>query len=212
LRPGEAVIEKLSGLHQFMGWDGPILTDSGGFQVFSLAANVRITHEGAAFRSHLDGNPLELTPGRAVQIQEARASDVSMVLDHVVALPNSIEVLRDATQRSIRWARRAKDAHRRIDQAQFGIAQGGLDCALRIECTEALRQCDFQGYAVGGLGVGEPPEQMYEVLTETTPALPENKPRYLMGVGRPEDILEAITRGIDLFDCVLPRRNGRNAM
>jgi queuine tRNA-ribosyltransferase len=212
LRPGESVIEKLGGMHQFMGWDGPILTDSGGFQVFSLAANVRITEDGASFRSHLDGNPVELSPERAVQIQEALGSDVAMVLDHVVALPNSIEILREATERSVRWARRAKDAHRRIDQAQFGIVQGGLDAGLRIECTEALRKLEFQGYAVGGLGVGEPPDQMYAVLHETAPALPEGKPRYLMGVGRPQDILEAIARGIDLFDCVLPTRNGRNAM
>jgi len=212
LRPGEGVIEKLGGLHEFMGWDGPILTDSGGFQVFSLAANVRITDEGAAFRSHLDGNPVELTPERAVQIQEALGSDVAMVLDHVVALPNSIEILKDATERSIRWARRAKDVHRRADQAQFGIVQGGLDIGLRMECTEALSKLDFHGHAVGGLGVGEPPHEMYAVLQETAPALPENKPRYLMGVGRPQDILEAIARGIDLFDCVLPTRNGRNAM
>src|SRR5262249_6082726 len=139
-------------------------------------------------------------------------SDVAMVLDHVVALPNTTEVLRDASQRSIRWARRAKDAHRRSDQAQFAIVQGGLDPKLRIECTESLRELDFPGYAVGGLSVGEPPEQMYAILDETVPALPENKPRYLMGVGRPQDILEAISRGIDLFDCVLPTRNGRNAM
>jgi queuine tRNA-ribosyltransferase len=212
LRPGEGVIEKLGGLHAFMGWDGPILTDSGGFQVFSLAANVRIAEEGASFRSHLDGNPVELSPERAARIQEALGSDVAMVLDHVVALPNSIEILRDATQRSVRWARRAKEVHRRADQAQFGIVQGGLDIGLRIECTEALRTLEFQGYAVGGLGVGEPPDQMYAVLQETAPALPEDKPRYLMGVGRPQDILEAIARGIDLFDCVLPTRNGRNAM
>lgn len=212
LRPGEGVIEKLGGLNEFMGWDGPILTDSGGFQVFSLAGNVQITEEAAAFRSHLDGNPVALSPERAVAIQEALGSDVAMVLDHVVALPNSIEILRDATERSIRWARRAKDAHRRADQAQFGIVQGGLDIGLRMGCTEALSKLDFEGYAVGGLGVGEPPQEMYAVLEETAPALPEGKPRYLMGVGRPQDILEAIARGIDLFDCVLPTRNGRNAM
>jgi queuine tRNA-ribosyltransferase len=212
LRPGEGVIEELGGLHAFTGWDRPILTDSGGFQVFSLAANVRITEDCASFRSHLDGNPVELSPERAVAIQEALGSDVAMVLDHVVALPNSIETLRDATERSIRWARRARDSHRRAGQAQFGIVQGGLDVGLRIECTEALSKLDFHGYAVGGLGVGEPPDQMYTVLQETAPVLPEDKPRYLMGVGRPQDILEAIARGIDLFDCVLPTRNGRNAM
>jgi queuine tRNA-ribosyltransferase len=212
LRPGEKLIEELGGLHRFMGWDGPILTDSGGFQVFSLAANVKITDEGAVFRSHLDGNLIELSPERAVAIQESLGSDVAMLLDHVVALPNAPEVIHDAMQRSIRWARRARDAHRRADQAQFAIVQGGLDPACRIQCTEALVELDFPGYAVGGLSVGEPPEEMYRVLDETVPALPASKPRYLMGVGRPQDILEAIARGIDLFDCVLPTRNGRNAM
>ena len=212
LRPSEKVVERLGGLHKFMGWDGPILTDSGGFQVFSLAANVKISESMATFRSHLDGNLVELTPERVVEIQEALGSDVAMVLDHVVALPNELQVLRDAMLRSVRWAERAKQAHRRADQAQFAIVQGGLNAALRIECTEALRQFDFPGYAVGGLSVGEPPAEMYRILDETAPALPEHKPRYLMGVGRPIDILEAIARGIDLFDCVLPTRNGRNAM
>ena len=212
LRPGERIVEKLGGLHRFMGWDGPILTDSGGFQVFSLAANVQITEPMAAFRSHLDGTLVELTPERAVEIQEALGSDVAMVLDHVVALPNSPEVLRDACERSIRWAGRAQEAHRREDQAQFAIVQGGLDPKLRIECSEALAAMDFPGYAIGGLSVGEPPAEMYRILEETAPALPEDKPRYLMGVGRPEDILEAIGRGVDLFDCVMPTRNGRNAM
>lgn len=212
LRPGEKTVERLGGLHRFMGWDGPILTDSGGFQVFSLAANVNVSDECAAFRSHLDGNLVELSPERSVEIQEALGSDVAMVLDHVVALPNEAQVLQDAMQRSIRWAQRAKAAHRRTDQAQFAIVQGGLDAKVRIECTEALRQLDFPGYAVGGLSVGEPPAEMYRILDETAPALPEDKPRYLMGVGRPQDLLEAISRGIDLFDCVLPTRNGRNAM
>ncbi len=212
LRPGEKLIEKLGGLHQFMGWDGPILTDSGGFQVFSLAANVKITDELALFRSHLDGTLVELSPERAVQIQESLGSDVAMLLDHVVALPNSRELVRDAMLRSIGWARRAKESHRRSDQAQFAIVQGGLDVGLRLECSEQLVALDFPGYAVGGLSVGEPPEEMYRILDETVPALPKNKPRYLMGVGRPQDMLEAISRGIDLFDCVLPTRNGRNAM
>ncbi len=212
LRPGEKIVEQLGGLHQFMGWNGPILTDSGGFQVFSLAANVDITDERAMFRSHLDGNLVELSPERSVQIQEALGSDVAMVLDHVVALPNEPAILRDAMQRSIRWAERAKAVHRRVDQAQFAIVQGGLDAKTRIECTEALWQFDFPGYAVGGLSVGEPPAEMYRILDETVSALPEEKPRYLMGVGRPQDLLEAISRGIDLFDCVLPTRNGRNAM
>ena len=212
LRPGEQIVEQLGGLHQFMGWNGPILTDSGGFQVFSLAANVKISEETARFRSHLDGNLVELSPERAVAIQEALGSDVAMVLDHVVALPNQPEVIRDAAERSVRWALRAKQAHRRADQAQFAIVQGGLDADGRIQCTEALVDIDFPGYAIGGLSVGESPEEMYRVLDATVSALPADKPRYLMGVGRPQDILEAIGRGVDLFDCVLPTRNGRNAM
>jgi queuine tRNA-ribosyltransferase len=212
LRPGERIVEQLGGLHRFMGWDGPILTDSGGFQLFSLAAIVKITEEGATFRSHLDGNLVELTPERAVAIQEALGSDVAMVLDHVVALPNEAAAIRDATERTIRWAARSRAAHRRPDQVQFAIVQGGLDPGLRIDCAERLAAMDFPGYAVGGLSVGETPEEMYRVLDETVAALPADRPRYLMGVGRPQDILEAIRRGIDLFDCVLPTRNGRNAM
>ncbi len=212
LRPGERLIEQFGGLHGFMGWDGPILTDSGGFQIFSLAANVKITEESATFRSHLDGNLVELAPERAVAIQESLGSDVAMVLDHVVALPNDRTIIRDAMLRSVRWAQRAKAAHRRADQAQFAIVQGGLDTALRLECTSALRELDFPGYAIGGLSVGEPPAEMYRILDETADALPADKPRYLMGVGRPQDLIEAVARGVDLFDCVLPTRNGRNAM
>jgi queuine tRNA-ribosyltransferase len=212
LRPGERIVEELGGLHQFMGWEGPILTDSGGFQLFSLAALVNVTEEGAVFRSHLDGNLVELTPERAVAIQEALGSDVAMVLDHVVPLPNDAEAVRDATERTVRWAARAKAAHRRTDQAQFAIVQGGLDPTLRIACAEQLAKLEFPGYAVGGLSVGESPDEMYRVLDETVAAMPVDRPRYLMGVGRPQDILEAIRRGIDLFDCVLPTRNGRNAM
>ena len=212
LRPGERVVEQLGGLHRFMGWDGPILTDSGGFQVFSLAQNTKVTEQSAVFRSHLDGNLFELSPERAVEIQEALGSDVAMVLDHVVALPNSLEAIRDATDRSVRWAARARDAHRRSDQAQFGIVQGGLDEKLRVECAEQLAKLDFPGYAIGGLSVGESPEEMYRIIEATAPALPVDRPRYLMGVGRPEDLLEAIRRGVDLFDCVLPTRNGRNAL
>ncbi|MCC7083533.1 MAG: tRNA guanosine(34) transglycosylase Tgt [Pirellulales bacterium] len=212
LRPGEKLVEELGGLHKFMGWDGPILTDSGGFQIFSLAANVEITEELASFRSHIDGNLVELTPERAVAIQESLGSDVAMVLDHVVSLPSEPSLIREAMERSVRWAKRAKAVHRRSDQAQFAIVQGGLNAALRLECTAALRELDFPGYAIGGLSVGEPPAEMYRILDETTDALPAEKPRYLMGVGRPQDLLEAIARGVDLFDCVLPTRNGRNAM
>jgi queuine tRNA-ribosyltransferase len=212
LRPGEQVIEELGGLHRFMGWDGPILTDSGGFQIYSLAQNTQVSEQSAVFRSHLDGNLLELSPERAVEIQEALGSDVAMVLDHVVALPSASEAVRDATERSVRWAARSRDAHRRSDQAQFGIVQGGLDAQLRIECAEQLTRLGFAGYAIGGLSVGETPDEMYRILDVTVPMLPADRPRYLMGVGRPQDLLEAIHRGIDLFDCVLPTRNGRNAL
>ena len=212
LRPGERVVEELGGLHAFMGWSAPILTDSGGFQIFSLAQMTRISEQGAAFRSHIDGRLVSLTPEEAVAIQEALGSDVAMVLDHVVALPNSAETIRDAMERTVRWAQRCRHAARRADQVQFGIVQGGLDERLRIECAERLAKLDFAGYAVGGLSVGETPEEMYRVLQFTVPALPREKPRYLMGVGRPQDLLAAIAAGIDLFDCVMPTRNGRNAL
>ena len=212
LRPGEEVIRHLGGLHAFMGWDGPILTDSGGFQLFSLAQRTKVTDEQAVFRSHIDGRLLELSPERAVGIQEALGSDVAMVLDHVVALPNTPEVVHDATRRTVLWARRSQQAATRADQALFAIVQGGLDPALRVECAEELAELDFPGYAVGGLSVGETPDEMLAILDATLPVLPADRPRYLMGVGRPEDLLEAIRRGVDLFDCVMPTRNGRNAM
>jgi queuine tRNA-ribosyltransferase len=211
LRPGEEVVAKLGGLHQFMGWEGPILTDSGGFQVFSLAARSKITEAGVAFRSHIDGRLLQLSPESAVRIQEALGADVAMCLDQCPALPASKETIAGAVGRTVRWARRCKDAHTRGDQALFGIVQGGSHADLRSECAEALVALDFDGYAVGGVSVGESREQVREALTVTTPRLPENRPRYLMGVGRPQDILEAVATGIDMFDCVLPTRNGRNA-
>jgi queuine tRNA-ribosyltransferase len=212
LRPGESVIQRLGGLHSFMGWDGPILTDSGGFQVFSLAAMVEVTEEKATFRSHIDGNLIELSPERAIAIQEALGSDVAMVLDHVVALPSAPQVIRDATERSVRWAERSRRAVTCSNQVQFAIIQGGLDIDLRIQCAEKLATLDFPGYAIGGLSVGESPLDMYQIVEATVHAMPVAKPRYLMGVGRPIDMLEAIRLGIDLFDCVLPTRNGRNAM
>ncbi len=212
LRPGEEIVRELGGLHGFSGWDGPILTDSGGFQLFSLAANTKISEERAVFRSHIDGNLLELSPERAIEIQEALGADVAMVLDHVVALPSPPELVREAMERSIRWARRCKAAQTRSDLALFGIVQGGLDAELRKRCARELAELDFPGYAVGGLSVGEAPEEMYRVLEAVVPAMPGDRPRYLMGVGRPEDLLEAIRRGIDLFDCVLPTRSGRNAL
>jgi queuine tRNA-ribosyltransferase len=212
LRPGEETVAALGGLHRFMGWDGPILTDSGGFQLYSLAHLIKITEEEAVFRSHIDGRLVAISPERAVAIQEALGSDVAMVLDHVVGLPNSHEVVADAMERSVRWARRCRDAARRADQVQFAIVQGGLDVDLRVACARQLRELDFAGYAVGGLSVGEEPAEMYRMLSATVPELPADRPRYLMGVGRPEDLLEGIARGIDLFDCVMPTRNGRNAM
>jgi queuine tRNA-ribosyltransferase len=212
LRPGEQTVAALGGLHELMGWDGPILTDSGGFQVFSLAERVTVDESGARFRSHIDGAAVELTPERALAIQEQLGSDVAMVLDHVVALPNQREVVADAMRRSVRWAERCRAAARRADQALFAIVQGGLDVELRAESAERLVTLDFQGYAIGGLSVGESPPEMYAVVETTAPLLPRDRPRYLMGVGRPVDLLEAIARGVDLFDCVMPTRNGRNAL
>jgi queuine tRNA-ribosyltransferase len=212
LRPGEDVVAALGDLHGFMGWDGPILTDSGGFQIFSLAGISKVTEQEAVFRSHIDGRLVAISPERSIEIQEALGSDVAMVFDHVVKLPNRPEVVREATERTIRWARRCRDAAKRSDQALFAIVQGGLDTDLRVECAEQLRGLDFPGYAVGGLSVGEPPAEMYRILDVTVPSLPSDRPRYLMGVGRPEDLLEGVRRGIDLFDCVMPTRNGRNSM
>jgi queuine tRNA-ribosyltransferase len=212
LRPGEQVIREIGGLHRFMGWDGPILTDSGGFQLFSLAQNTKVTEQQATFRSHIDGALLELSPERAIAIQEALGSDVAMVLDHVIALPAAADAIRDACERTIRWAARCKAAATRSDQAQFAIVQGGLDPELRVWCARQLADLDFPGYAVGGLSVGESPDQMYQVLDMVCPAMPTDKPRYLMGVGTPQDLLNAVSRGIDLFDCVMPTRNGRNAL
>jgi queuine tRNA-ribosyltransferase len=212
LRPGEQTVAALGGLHALMGWDGPILTDSGGFQVFSLAERVVINERGARFRSHIDGAGVELTPERAVAIQEQLGSDVAMVLDHVVALPNSPDLVADAMRRSLRWAERCKAAATRRDQALFGIVQGGLEAELRAESAAGLAAIGFTGYAIGGLSVGESPAEMIAGVEMTAPLLPHDKPRYLMGVGRPVDLLEAIARGIDLFDCVMPTRNGRNAL
>lgn len=211
LRPGPDIVAEMGGLHRFMDWPGAILTDSGGYQIFSLATQRKITDHGAVFRSHIDGAPLELTPELAVAIQEKLGSDIAMVLDECPPGLAEPEVVREAMRRSILWAKRCQEAHRRADQAQFAIVQGGLNPAWRIECAEELKRLDFPGYALGGFSVGEPNEEMLKVLGEAAAALPVDKPRYLMGVGKPEDILAGIARGIDLFDCVLPTRNGRNA-
>lgn len=212
LRPGEETVRKLGGLHAFMGWEGPILTDSGGFQLFSLAQMTQVREQGATFRSHIDGRLIDLSPERAVAIQEALGSDIAMVLDHVIALPAERSAVLDACERTIRWARRCQEAATRADQALFGIVQGGLDLEMRVWCAQELRKLNFPGYAVGGLSVGETPEEMYRVLDGVVSHLPDDRPRYLMGVGRPRDLLEAVRRGIDLFDCVMPTRNGRNAL
>ncbi|MFN5275032.1 MAG: tRNA guanosine(34) transglycosylase Tgt [Planctomycetota bacterium] len=212
LRPGSELIAKLGGLHRFMGWDRPILTDSGGFQIFSLGQITKVTEQGATFKSHLDGSTVELRPEDSVRIQQQLGSDIAMVLDHVVALPSSIEQVRDAMERSLRWAQRCQDSRSRSDQAMFGIVQGGLEPELRCRSAEGLQGIGFDGYAIGGLSVGEPPEQMYRMLDVVCPILPADQPRYLMGVGRPIDLVEGIARGVDMFDCVMPTRNGRNAL
>ncbi|MFK8114138.1 MAG: tRNA guanosine(34) transglycosylase Tgt [Rubripirellula sp.] len=212
LRPGHETVRKLGGLHGMSGWEGPILTDSGGFQIFSLKAINKITEQEATFRSHIDGAIMKLTPEHSIEIQESLGSDVAMVLDHVVALPAERDVVEDAMARSIRWAKRCLESANRDDQAKFAIVQGGLDEELRVQCATELAAMDFHGYAVGGLSVGEAPSEMYRITAATCPALPEHKPRYLMGVGRPIDLLESVARGIDLFDCVMPTRNGRNGL
>jgi queuine tRNA-ribosyltransferase len=212
LRPGDEVVASLGGLHQFMDWDRPILTDSGGFQIFSLARLTEIDEHGVRFRSHIDGSLVELSPERSVEIQQRLGSDIAMVLDHVIQLPASPDDIRDACQRTTNWARRCRDAHSRDDQMQMGIVQGGLDPGMRQLSANQLVDLDFPGYAIGGLSVGESPEEMYATIGFTEPHLPADKPRYLMGVGRPQDLLQAVARGIDMFDCVMPTRNGRNAM
>jgi queuine tRNA-ribosyltransferase len=212
LRPGDQLIAELGGLHRFMHWDRPILTDSGGYQVYSLAANLKIDDRAAVFRSHIDGSLLELTPESAVRIQENLGADIAMCLDQCPPFGATPPQLNEAVERTLRWAERCQTAHRRPDQALFAIVQGGIDVDVRVRCAETLQQLDFPGYALGGFSVGETMPQMIAALAPAAQALPADKPRYLMGVGRPEDILEAVAHGIDMFDCVLPTRNGRNAM
>ena len=211
LRPGDELVAELGGLHKFMHWDGPILTDSGGFQIFSLAKLAKVTEQGVSFRSHIDGSLLELTPEKSMQIQRNLGSDIAMVLDHLPPLPSPQNVIQDSCDRTLRWAARCRET-RQAGQAMFGIVQGGLDLGLRSECAKGLVDLDFDGYAIGGLSVGEPAPEMYRVTAGTTPHLPIDRPRYLMGVGRPEDLLASIARGVDMFDCVMPTRNGRNAL
>ena len=223
LRPGDELIARRGGLHRFAGWHWPILTDSGGYQVFSLAERRRITEDGAEFQSHIDGSRHRLTPESAVDIQARLGSDIAMVLDECLAYPATREAAAESMQRSARWAGRCR---RRLEalraaarpdvtisnagQAQFGIIQGGVFPDLRCESVEATQAIGFEGYAIGGLSVGEPIELMYDIVGETARWLPAARPRYLMGAGTPEDLVECVARGIDMFDCVLPTRNARN--
>jgi queuine tRNA-ribosyltransferase len=211
LRPGADVVAELGGLHRLMHWDGPILTDSGGFQVFSLAKLTRVDDEQVVFRSHIDGSPFTLSPESAISIQESLGADCIMCLDECPPHGVAPERLLDAVDRTTRWAARCREAQRRNDQALFGIVQGGTDPVLRERSAQGLLPLAFPGYAIGGLGVGEEPSAMYAALETTVPLLPADRPRYLMGVGRPIDLVEGALRGVDLFDCVMPTRNGRNA-
>jgi queuine tRNA-ribosyltransferase len=213
LRPGAERIAELGGLHAFMNWPLPILTDSGGFQVMSLSQLRKLDENGVTFRSHLDGAMVELTPERAIEIQALLGADISMQLDECLKLPASRDEIARAMTLSLRWAERSKRAfefRNRKGAALFGIVQGGDDPALRLDSARALVDIGFQGYAIGGLAVGESQAVMLKTLDETVPALPADKPRYLMGVGTPDDLIEAVARGIDMFDCVLPTRNGRH--
>jgi queuine tRNA-ribosyltransferase len=217
LRPGSEAVAALGGLHAFMSWRGPILTDSGGFQVFSLGETNTVTEEGCEFKSHLDGSLQMLTPERSMQVQHRLGSDIVMQLDDVPALPAPIERERDTMQRSLRWAARCKAALPTLSaqgsrQHLFGIVQGGTNADLRTESARSLVALDLPGYAIGGLSVGETKRQMAEILGVVTPLLPANKPRYLMGVGYPEDMIDAVGMGVDMFDCVLPTRSARHAL
>jgi queuine tRNA-ribosyltransferase len=210
LRPGDGVVAGLGGLHGFTGWRGPWLTDSGGYQVFSLAGLRRLSEEGVAFQSHLDGSPHLLTPERSLEVQANLGADLVMAFDECPPWPAPREAVAEATARTTRWARRSRDAHRRPDQWLFGIVQGGVHLDLRERSAREIVDLGFPGHAIGGLSVGEPKDDMWRVLEHLHPILPAEKPRYLMGVGTPGDLLEAVSRGVDLFDCVLPTRNARN--
>lgn len=209
LRPGHEVVAVMGGLHTFTSWPGAILTDSGGFQVFSLSKLCKVTDEGVTFQSHLDGSLHHITPERSIEIQEALGADIIMAFDECVALPSSRERIDDALQRTQRWAARCQAARRRTDQALFGIVQGGHDPELRAQAAGGIVDIGFDGYAIGGLSVGEEKSVMYGMLDATVPRLPFDRPHYLMGVGMPEDLVEGVARGIDMFDCVVPTRHGR---
>ena len=210
LRPGEKVIRKHGGLHDFMSWSKPILTDSGGYQVFSLGDLRKISEEGVTFRSPINGDKIFLSPERSIEVQKWLNSDIAMVFDECTPYPATEEMARVSMEMSLRWAERSKQAHKGSSNALFGIVQGGMYENLRSESAEKLQRLDFDGYAIGGLSVGEPKADMLRIMTHTAALLPQDKPRYLMGVGTPEDLLNAIGEGVDMFDCVLPTRNARN--
>lgn len=211
LRPGHELIRKFGGLHAFMGWNRPILTDSGGFQVFSLADLRKITEDGVVFQSHIDGGAKHiLTPESAIEIQEALGADIIMSFDECIPYPATRDYALDSLERTLRWAKRCRTAKKGTGQALFGIVQGGMYPDLRLRSAHELVEIGFDGYAIGGLSVGETKTVMYEMIEASMPVLPEDKPRYVMGVGTPEDLLEGIERGVDMFDCVMPTRNGRN--
>ncbi|MBU2926407.1 tRNA guanosine(34) transglycosylase Tgt [Colwellia sp. 4_MG-2023] len=210
LRPGTDIIEQHGGLHGFMNWDKPILTDSGGFQVFSLGKMRKITEEGVRFSSPVNGEKIMLTPERSMEVQRSLNSDVVMIFDECTPYPATHKESKDSMELSLRWAQRSKDAHGDSPNALFGIVQGGMYEDLREVSINGLKAIEFDGYAIGGLSVGEPKEDMIRILDHTAPLIPKNKPRYLMGVGKPEDLVEGVRRGIDMFDCVMPTRNARN--
>jgi queuine tRNA-ribosyltransferase len=210
LRPGHETIGRLGGLHTFIHWERPILTDSGGFQIFSLGSLRKVSEEGVTFQSHLDGSSHFLTPEKVIEIQRVLGTDIAMVLDECVPYPSPYEYVKTSTEQTGRWAKRCLQVRREEDPALFAIVQGGVYRDLREKSAQTLVEMGFQGYAIGGLSVGEPKSLMSDVLEWTTPLLPENTPRYLMGVGTPEDMIHAVTLGVDFFDCVLPTRNARN--
>ena len=210
LRPGSKLIENLGGLHKFMNWDKPILTDSGGYQVFSLGDLRKVTQKGVFFQSHLDGSKIELTPEAAIEIQKELGADIIMCLDECTSYPSTVEETRSSLELSLSWAQRCQDVKLKNHQTLFGIVQGGMFPELREYAADRMKTLDFPGYAIGGLSVGEDKDTMYEMTRVTTGHLPEDKPRYLMGVGTPEDLMKAVSLGVDMFDCVLPTRHGRN--
>ena len=210
LRPGTEVLREAGGIHRFMNYNGPILTDSGGFQVFSLSDRRKISEDGVHFKSHLDGTKLFMSPEDSIHIQEDIASDIAMSFDECIPYPSDYDYVKDSMERTLRWARRGKDAHTKEDQALFGIVQGGKYKALRRKCAKELVKMDFDGYAIGGTSVGEDKKTHYKMLDYTLPYLPEDKPRYEMGIGAVNDLFEAVDRGVDMFDCVLPTRIARH--